>query len=178
MNFHGEPSARIEYGLSIYDDKHMNRTTLLIKALSLILFSAPEGHLRHLQKIWTDGEMHNSGWEDRVKRLKEEWQEFVFFVSPQTAPLSLNLLEPPHVPLQATVVLNANVAFLAIQSVDLDINPYRSPAQISSYLSIVANIGSIIIGLFLKRQYNANSSQNTNNYSFVSVFRLNLPLLH
>lgn len=53
---------------------------------------------------------------------------------------------------QATVVLNANVAFLAIQSVDVDQNPYRSPAQISSYLSVVANIGSIILGLLLMRQ--------------------------
>lgn len=49
-------------------------------------------------------------------------------------------------------MLNANVAFLAIQSVDIDRNPYRSPAQISSYLSIIANIGSIILGLLLVRQ--------------------------
>ena len=57
-------------------------------------------------------------------------------------------------PQQATVMLNANVAFLAIQSVDVNNNggPYRSPAQISSYLSVIANIGSIILGLLLMRQ--------------------------
>jgi len=46
--------------------------------------------------------------------------------------------------------LNANVAFLAIQSVDENtINSQRSPAQIASYLSVVMTIGSIILGLSL-----------------------------
>ena len=52
-------------------------------------------------------------------------------------------------------MLNANVAFLAIQSVDQiseNNNPDRSPAQIASYLSIIASIGSIILGLLLIRQ--------------------------
>jgi hypothetical protein len=49
-------------------------------------------------------------------------------------------------------VLNANVAFLSIQSVDTNSDPYRSPAQISSYCSIAASIGSIILGLILVRQ--------------------------
>jgi len=48
-------------------------------------------------------------------------------------------------------MLNANLAFLAIQSVDVNTNPYRSPAQISSYLSVTANIGGIILGLLLMR---------------------------
>ena len=49
-------------------------------------------------------------------------------------------------------MLNANVAFLSIQSVDTNSYPYRSPTQISSYCSITASIGSIIIGLILVRQ--------------------------
>ena len=49
-------------------------------------------------------------------------------------------------------MLNANVAFLSIQSVDTNSDPYRSPAQISSYCSITASIGSIILGLILVRQ--------------------------
>ena len=49
-------------------------------------------------------------------------------------------------------MLNANVAFLSIQSVDTDAGPYRSPAQISSYCSIAASIGSIIVGLILVRK--------------------------
>ena len=48
-------------------------------------------------------------------------------------------------------MLNANVAFLSIQSVDNISDPYRSPAQVSSYCSIASSIGSIIVGLILVR---------------------------
>jgi hypothetical protein len=45
--------------------------------------------------------------------------------------------------------LNANVALLAIQSVDGNNVHNRSPTQLSSYLSILTSIGSIIMGLLL-----------------------------
>ena len=67
---------------------------------------------------------------------------------------------------QATVLLNANVAFLAIQSVDQiseNNNPDRSPAQIASYLSIIASIGSIILGLLLIRQNRTKSRETADD---------------
>jgi hypothetical protein len=52
-----------------------------------------------------------------------------------------------------TVILNANVAFLAIQSVDnASSKPGRSPAQLASYLSLVTSAGAVILGLLLVRQ--------------------------
>jgi hypothetical protein len=52
-----------------------------------------------------------------------------------------------------TVILNANVAFLAIQSVDgYSSKRTRSPAQIASYLSLVTSAGAVILGLLLVRQ--------------------------
>jgi len=50
------------------------------------------------------------------------------------------------------VLLNANVAFLAIPSVDSG-NHIRTPAQLSSYLSVITSIGSVVIGLLLLRQH-------------------------
>jgi len=50
------------------------------------------------------------------------------------------------------VLLNANVAFLAIPSVDPG-ERNRSPTQLASYLSIVASIGSVVTGLLLLRQH-------------------------
>jgi len=50
------------------------------------------------------------------------------------------------------VLLNGNVGFLAIQSVDNLDTKLSSAAQISSYLSIVASVGSILLGLLLRRQ--------------------------
>jgi len=64
------------------------------------------------------------------------------------------------------VLLNANVAFLAIQSVDQiseNQSPDRSPAQIASYLSIIASIGSIILGLLLIRQNRTKSRETADD---------------
>ena len=49
-------------------------------------------------------------------------------------------------------MLTSNVGYLAIQSVDIDMNAARSAGQIASYLSVVANIGSIVLGLLLTLQ--------------------------
>ena len=49
-------------------------------------------------------------------------------------------------------MLTSNVGYLAIQSVDIDMGADRSPGQIASYLSVVANIGSIVLGLLLTLQ--------------------------
>jgi len=63
---------------------------------------------------------------------------------------------------QGTVLLNANVAFLAIQSVDVDADgiPQRSPAQIGSYMSVVGTLGSIILGLFLARKHHVKPKES------------------
>jgi len=50
------------------------------------------------------------------------------------------------------VLLNANVAFLAIPSVDIG-DRARTPAQLASYLSIITSLGSIVTGLLLLRQH-------------------------
>ena len=50
------------------------------------------------------------------------------------------------------MLLNANVAFLAIPGVDPG-NYTRTPAQFASYLSIITSLGSIATGLLLLRQY-------------------------
>ncbi|KAF9530151.1 hypothetical protein CPB83DRAFT_851059 [Crepidotus variabilis] len=132
QNFHGEGCARLERDVSVHGILN-NKRTWLVKILSPILFSAPDVHLKLLRKMYVDGIMKHSVWETSVRKMNEEWQEFILF---------------------ATVLLNANVAFLAIQSVDTNDPTYsRSPAQIASYLSVIASIGSIILGLLLIRQH-------------------------
>jgi hypothetical protein len=56
------------------------------------------------------------------------------------------------------VLLNANVAFLAIQSVDQE---ERSNAQRASYFSVLTSMGAVILGLLLTRQH-----QHVFNVSF------------
>nr|GAT46161.1 predicted protein [Mycena chlorophos] len=139
LNFYGQPSVRVNVYSSIYSTK--SKRTLLIRILSPMLFYAPDFHLKGLHKIYTDGLVRHSGWSDFVNRLTSEWQEFTLY---------------------ATVVLNANVAFLSIQTVDTNgqQTPRRSPTQIVSYMSMLTSIGAIIVGLLLLRQ-NRNRDRGT-----------------
>ncbi|GAV99515.1 hypothetical protein LENED_000975 [Lentinula edodes] len=90
-----------------------------------------------LSNLWVDGLVHEAAWADFVGKMNEEWQQLILF---------------------NTVLLNANVAFLAIQSIDNSSDsPGRSPAQIASFLSIVASFGSIILGLVLARKHRAKA---------------------
>lgn len=87
-------------------------------------------------------------WEKLIEKLKDEWQELTLYVRPPLLSQVPSLLSH-H---QATVLLNANVAFLAIPSVDPGINDLTA-AQIVSYISVASNIGSVITGLLLTRRY-------------------------
>jgi hypothetical protein len=66
---------------------------------------------------------------------------------------------------QGTILLTANVAFLAIPSIDNGDNPpdYRSPAQIASYLSVIFSIGGVILGLVLLRLHRTMERANVND---------------
>ena len=106
-----------------------------------------------------------------MRQMNQEWQDFASLVSNGLHACTMIKSNPQ----QGTVMLNANVAFLAIQSVDInDVNAdlYRSPAQISSYLSVIANVGSIILGLLLMRQNRTKSRQTVNE----AVSYLRLPI--
>ncbi|KAG7448691.1 uncharacterized protein BT62DRAFT_929785 [Guyanagaster necrorhizus] len=138
-NFHGQPGARLEREKSVYGRKP--KRTALITLLSPLLFFAPDIHLASLEKIWGDGLVSKVSWGIFIEKLNAEWQEFILY---------------------STVLLNANVAFLAIQSVDdSSDNPGRSPAQLSSYLSTIASIGSIILGLLLIRKHRSKARDSS-----------------
>jgi len=111
----------------------MEKPTILVKLVGPLLFYAPDSHLVRLNTIFIDGLIRVRSWAEFVMRLSAEWQELTAY---------------------ATVVLNANVSFLSIQSVDQggDLVLNRSPAQIASYLSILASVGSIVLGLLLLKQ--------------------------
>ncbi|PBK80241.1 hypothetical protein ARMGADRAFT_1021025 [Armillaria gallica] len=129
-DFHGLPAARLEREKSVYSTE-VKRPPLII-LLSPPLFFAPDIYLVSLNKIWGDGLVTKRSWTVFIEKLKDEWQDLI---------------------LNSTVLLNANVAFLAIQSVDdSSAKDGRSLAQILSYISIITSIGSIILGLLMTRK--------------------------
>ncbi|KAI0676470.1 hypothetical protein C8Q78DRAFT_1065287 [Trametes maxima] len=134
LNLYGQTFARLGRDQSVYKTKKHHKTPL-IRLLSPLFWNAPQVHLRGLERIWIDGILAIVPWSTFISKLHNEWQEFVLY---------------------ATVLLNANVAFLAIPSVD-DGTTELTAAQISSYLSIVTSVGSILLGLLLVRQHRVKS---------------------
>jgi len=143
LHFHGQRHARLVRDETVYDDSTRERS-ILITILSPLLFLAPEVHLREMEKLWTDGVIIETVWKSFMTKLLKEWDGII---------------------LLSTVMLTANVGFLAIPGV-MFFNPSSyddvsksmhqatilpSSSQIFSSLSIEASIGSIVIGLLLAR---------------------------
>ena len=83
FNFYGQPEARLNRNDSVYGHP-TNRRTWFIKSISIFLFSAPDVHLENLQKLWVDGILHKAVWEEGLKKVIDEWQEFILYVSNNT----------------------------------------------------------------------------------------------
>ncbi|KAJ7767531.1 hypothetical protein DFH07DRAFT_331281 [Mycena maculata] len=72
----------------------------------------------------------------------------------------------PLIHLIGTGILNANVAFLSVNSVDTLTNSGRhSLVQIFSYLSIVASMGSVILALLLVHQNRTKFHESASDLS-------------
>ena len=152
----GQKGARLDHDHSIHGSA-VNPRSILVKVLSPFLFWAPDAHLRDLSKIWVDRLAHRRPWKKLMTKLVTDWQEFNLPV------LLFDLcseLKLTHLRFQATVLLSANMSFLAIQSVDNGGAKVkdRSAAQIASYISIVTSLGTVILSLLLVRQYRSKGS--------------------
>ena len=163
IHFHGQKTSRQSRYRSIYKDSYHKRTKIF-RLISLILFFAPDVHLRELERVWTDELIIEDIW---CQKLVSEWVELVLYVS-YSVPFSVFLKFKKSITLtlqhrQSTVLLAANVAFLAIPGVIVVpsegwIKP--SPAQIASSMSLVFSIGGIIAGLLLIRRIRAIGTQD------------------
>ncbi|KAF5311120.1 hypothetical protein D9619_007988 [Psilocybe cf. subviscida] len=140
LNAHGESYARLERDFSVYGDK-LHPRTWFIKLLSPLFFSAPDVHLVSLQRMWVDALLHKSAWEKMIASMTLQWREFL---------------------LSATILLNADIAFLAINGIsDVDDTGWArgSPAQIAAYVSTIANLGSILVTLLLLHHHRTKSRE-------------------
>ncbi|KAH8114381.1 hypothetical protein DFH11DRAFT_210933 [Phellopilus nigrolimitatus] len=135
-NFYGFNGARLTVTQSVRGD-NLRPRSWLIKLLSPALFYAPDTHLSRLEDLWVDGVIKQRRWKIFQEKLERDWEGFVLY---------------------ATVLLNANVAFLAIPAVTSNNSSlWESPAAIASKASIIASLGSITVGLLLVRQLRTRS---------------------
>ncbi|KAI9438581.1 hypothetical protein H4582DRAFT_182781 [Lactarius indigo] len=165
LYIHGQQHARLIRNQTVYSGGKQERS-LLITLLSPVLFLAPEVHLQDIQKLWTDEIIIETVWKGFMTKLVGEWEELILW---------------------STVMLTANVGFLAITGVVIsNINSsgmtsastfdiYLSPSQIASSISILASVGSIVIGLFLVRHNRSKQKEDpagASTYLYSSTHRI------
>ncbi|KAI0293518.1 hypothetical protein BC826DRAFT_373727 [Russula brevipes] len=131
VHFHGQKTSRQDRNKSIYSSD-CHKPTMLICLLSPLLFFAPDVHLRELKKVWADKLVIEEVWKKFMEQLVSEWVELVLY---------------------ATVMLAANVGFLATQNIS-------APVEAASSISLVLSIGSIISGLLLVRRNRTMAAQD------------------
>ncbi|KAG6913695.1 hypothetical protein DXG01_004858 [Tephrocybe rancida] len=133
INYHGQFTARLNYSQSIYSKKQAYKRTMFIKIFSPLLFAAPDVHLKIFDELWVDEVTLKARWTAFFIKLNSQWGEHIF---------------------HASILLNANVAFLAIPSNDPSNNSSalhtaRTAAQIASYVSVVTTFASMMLALLL-----------------------------
>ncbi|KAG5726715.1 hypothetical protein E4T56_gene8988 [Termitomyces sp. T112] len=153
INYHGEYGARLDSLQSIYSDGSPSRTWL-IEIFSPLLFFAPNVHLKDLNELWVDKITIKPRWMKFFVKMNGQWGEHI---------------------VHASILLNANVAFLSIPSNDPSndssiLQSTRTAAQIASYLSIGASFASMLLALMLVRQHKAKEWDSLGNSLGVGQF--------
>ncbi|KAG2360579.1 hypothetical protein BDR07DRAFT_137445 [Suillus spraguei] len=137
FNFCGQPGARLDSDQTIYFKDHDHQSLLFI-ITSFLLFGAPRAHQEDLNTIWVDRIINRVLWNQFMGKLNDEWTGLA---------------------LSATVILNANMAFLAISSV-------QDVAKLLSYLSTACSIAVVLLVLLLVRQ---NQQKDCERASFFTT---------
>ena len=102
-----------------------------------------------LESVYSDFNLLSNRWVQFATQVINEWKGIAINVSTMVFVKQPDQCAPSR---QGTVLLTANVAFLAIPSVDQG-SSTRTPTQLASYFSVVTSIGSIVIGLMLVQKH-------------------------
>ncbi|KAI0296393.1 hypothetical protein BC826DRAFT_934163 [Russula brevipes] len=167
LYFHGQRHARLVRDETVYEKPKRERS-MFITLLSPLLFLAPEVHLREVEKLWTDEVVIETVWKSFMTKLLKEWDDLILW---------------------STVMLTANVGFLAIPGVILsnlsgspltsasDVVIFTSSTQIASCVSIEASIASIVVALLLATYLFKNTHKTFGFEPMAIIFSLPWALL-
>lgn len=146
FNFCGQPGARLNSDQAIFS-KQKPRHSVFIQIVSICLFWAPCNYAKELDGIWVDKMINRVLWRQFVAKLNDDWSSLA---------------------LTATVVLNANVAFLSLVVGD-------TLPRTFSYISAMTSVGVVVLGLILVRQ-NQRKEQNSAEQANLLLTRMSHPV--
>ncbi|KAI0090331.1 hypothetical protein BDY19DRAFT_992535 [Irpex rosettiformis] len=136
LNYHGERGARIHRDDSVLKNTIRRERSLLFKLVTPFLFFMPSVYMKEIESVWIDETVDWISWRKFITLLLRDWNQSIT---------------------PATVILSANVGFLAIQSIDTD-SPNRSATQIVSYISSVLSFFNFITVQILSHQHRYSES--------------------
>ena len=113
-----------------------------------------------LYNNYTDGVVRRVTLKKHLSDLCKDWHEsvlYVGFISYFTARNVSN--SPHHTRAQATILLNANVAYLAIPNMAPENVHQSSAGRVASLVSIIMSLGSAVTGLILTWKHGDNPSE-------------------
>ncbi|KAK7033789.1 hypothetical protein R3P38DRAFT_3498579 [Favolaschia claudopus] len=142
-HFHGEKTARLNNSDSVYDAEREH--SFLMRLLSLLLFNDPAKRLHSIKAMVTDQITNFQSWRKYITLSREEWHDLVLY---------------------GTLILNANIAFLAVPVTETSI-----AAQIASYASVCFGFGSIVLGIVLLSKYRLDISEVPDVTPAISFFQ-------
>ncbi|KZV76515.1 hypothetical protein PENSPDRAFT_731113 [Peniophora sp. CONT] len=154
LHAHGQPYVRLTNNDSIHPKEDGRKSgSWLFHIISFLLFRSPISLLEDLHHVTVDGIVQEYAWRKYFKRLLEDWDRLV---------------------LQGTVILTANVSFLAIPDVlhfpgqpsgtsltQSWIKPNYAWGASLSYISTLLSLGSVMAGLLLARLNRSQIEQHT-----------------
>jgi len=145
FNFCGQPGARLNSDQSIFT-KGKPRRSMFIAILSFCLLWAPYDYAKELDGIWVDKVINRVLWKEFIAKLSNDWSSLALY---------------------ATVVLNANVAFLALGG--------DTVAKSFSFVSTATSVGVVVLGLILVRQ-NRRKDQDSAEQASVFLGKMSHPV--
>lgn len=132
LHYHGEVCARLNRMDGVEEQPDAEHRSPFFNVASVLLFYLPSLYFKELEKVYVDRTVHYWGWRRFISELKSDWE---------------NSITP------ATVLLSANVGFLAIQSIDNTESYARSVAQIASYASALFSLIDYVVVQILMRRH-------------------------
>lgn len=92
VNFHGQPSARLNANQSIYahtrDRSYDLPLSLLYQLCNIVLLGSPAAHAKELKQVWVDHVINYPHWKTFSNKMSKEWTGFTVF---STVMLAVNL---------------------------------------------------------------------------------------
>ncbi|KAI0346505.1 hypothetical protein BDW22DRAFT_765350 [Trametopsis cervina] len=131
LNYFGERGARIHRTDSVLEKSLHKPRSWFFCILTPFLFFMPSVYMEEIDNVWIDETVDSINWRRFITMLTRDWE---------------------HSITPATVILSANVGFLAIQSIDVN-SPHRTAAQIASYISGVLALFNYIVCQVLARHH-------------------------